>query len=384
MRIGDPIDSRIPWVRRIDDLEEARAVGSHGARCTALERAGESLGDELRSGPRVVAVRTLPLRTLLYPTKHAFNGAVPLPVPFVVMHHRCLLIQVQADGAIRNVLWNPTDTDASRETPFFRKLIDKYGEFAAEKLLSKKFGTVESQLAELGMSPADIDVIAFDHFHTQDLRPQLGTVEPDASGSRLPARFPNAHLLAPRQEWEDWDHLHPMQRAWFIADGKRGVPESRVVLFDADITLGDGCLVLRTHGHTSGNHTIFVHGDDGVFGCSENGTSADNWSPQESRIPGMKQYARHYEVDVVLNSNTPELGAEQYNSMVLEKAVVDRVKRAPGFVQMFPSSEVTPSPLAPAIRPSMIFGERTSGTLQLDRPAAERAPREQPPAHPAE
>jgi hypothetical protein len=369
-RLGDPIDKRIPWVRRIDALEEARAVGSAGPRLTALRRAGERLGAALRNGPRVVSVRTLPLRTVLYPMKHAFNGAVPLPFPFILFYHRCLLVQVLSDGRIRNVLWNPTDTEASKQTPFFKNLIDKFGERAAN-LLSTEAGTVESQLAKLGLSPGEIDLIAFDHFHTQDLRPALGTVAPDAEGNRLPARFPNAYLLAPKREWHDWDDLHPLQRTWFVADGKRGVPADRVVLFDADVALGDGCLVLRTHGHTTGNHTIFCHTDGGVFGCSENGTSADNWSPHESRIPGLRRYVKHYGLEVVLNSNTPELGAEQYTSMILERTVVDRVPDRPAFVQMFPSSEVVPSAIAPGVRPSMVFHHRTSGTVQLDRPAAQ-------------
>ncbi|MBZ0115795.1 MAG: hypothetical protein K8H88_02285, partial [Sandaracinaceae bacterium] len=109
---------------------------------------------------------------------------------------------------------------------------------------------------------------------------------------------------------------------------------------------------------------LFVHGEAGVFGCSENGTSADNWSPFESRLPGLQSFARRYDVEVVLNSNTPELGAEQYVSMVLERSIVDRVPDAPAFVQMFPSSEVTPSALAPGVRPSMILADRDGGVLR--------------------
>ena len=195
--------------------------------------------------------------------------------------------------------------------------------------------------------PSDIDVIAFDHFHTQDLRPLLGTRR------GMAARFPNAYLLAPRREWDDWDDVHPFQAAWFIADGKKDVPPERVVLTDDDLALGDGCLLLRTPGHTSGNQTLFVHAEQGVFGCSENGTSADNWSPAASRIAGLRGFAGHQMLDVVLNANTPELGIEQYTSMMLEQSLVDRVAEAPSFVQMFPSSEVTSSFLAPGIRPSL-------------------------------
>jgi hypothetical protein len=276
------------------------------------------------------------------------------------MFHRCLLVQVMAEGELKNILFNPTDYEASKATPYFAKMIDRVGERGA-KLLAKQNAHVDVQLAQLGLSVDDIDIVAWDHFHTQDLRPILGD-----GGTQKP-RFPNAHLLAPRKEWEDWSDLHPLQQSWFVADGKDGVPEEKVVLFDDDVTLGDGCLLLRTPGHTTGNQTLFVHADDGVFGCSENGTSADNWTPRESRIPGLKKQAELYDFEVILNSNTPELCAEQYTSMIVEKEMVDTVPGRPELVQMFPSSEVTPSAFAPGIRPTTVFGERKSGRLRADR-----------------
>ncbi len=366
MRIGDPIDPRIPWVRAIHDLDDARATTVAGSRLRDYRRVGRVLGDSLRAAPTAVAVKTLPLTTLLYPTAFAFNHAVPLPFPYVQMNHRCLLVQLEVEGETKNLLFNPTDYVASERTPFFADLVNALpAPTLTKKLLTTQQGQVDVQLRRLGLSPADIDLIAFDHFHTQDLRPLLGSSEGGWS-----ARFPNALLLAPRREWDDWDALHPLQRQWFVPDGKRGVPMDRVVLFDADLRLGPSSLLLRTPGHTSGNQTLFVHGARGVFGCSENGCSADSWSPGASRIPGVRRLARKYGYEVVLNSNTPELAAEQYNSMVLERSVVDPSEIDPAFVQMFPSSEVTPSALAPGIRPSMRYGHRDHGAIRRARPKA--------------
>lgn len=362
MRLGDSVHESIPWARKVHHLDEARAVRSAGRRLEAVRRAALRLGDELREEPKVVSVRTIPVSDLVYPTKFAFQNALRLPFPYVTMRHRCLLVQVQTEDGLKNILFNPTDRQSSRETPFFKQLLERFG--WAEELIGRSYGTVEDGLREVGLSPSDIDLVAFDHFHTQDLRVTLGTTRGTGTSEPLPARFPNAWLLAPRAEWEDWDALHPMQRAWFIRDGKKDVLLERVVLTDADLWLGSGCLLLRTPGHTSGNQTLFVHADEGVFGCSENGTSADNWSPYESRLPGLRALARTYDVEVVLNSNTPELGAEQYVSMVLERTMVDRVPDAPGFFQMFPSSEVTPSPVAPGLRPSVVFEHRTSGSVR--------------------
>ncbi len=352
---------------RIEDLDDAWAARDrgHGPQLRAVKRAAERLRERFAKGPRCLAVRTLPLTTLAYPMRYAFWGAAFHPAPFVTMTHRCLLVQFLESGELRTLLFNPTDVAAAEATPFFARLIAEMGEGLARRI-AKRYPPLETQLAELGLSPADIDYVAFDHFHTQDLRGLLGTTD----GARAP-RFPNARLLAPKVEWNDWDDLHPMQKAWFVEGGKRGVRDDHVVLTDADLALGEGVMLLRTPGHTTGNQTLFVSTDTGIWGCSENGTCVDNWSPLESRIRGLARLAKLQDLDVVLNANTPELGAAQYTSMILERAVVDRVPHAPAFVQMFSSSEVTPSLLAPGLRPSVVHGAITHGAVA--RPKRKRA-----------
>lgn len=358
-RFGDPIDPRLPWIRKLHDLDVARATMGTGIRQGAVERAGRALGDLLREGPKVVSVRTLPTTDAPYPIRFAFNGTVPALAPgaLLMIQNRSLLLQVRTADGLKNVLFNPTDGPANLATPFFERLVAGVPAFLRRHFAPPPNRCAE-HLAELGLSCADIDVIAFDHFHTQDLRPLLGS-------DGLAARFPNALLLAPRVEWDDWDHLPMMQRAWFVPDGKKGVPESRVVLTQDDLSLGDGALLLRTPGHTSGNQTLFAHADGGVFGCSENGTSADNWAPHRSRLPGLRSAAKLLDLEVVLNANTPELSAEQYTSMLLERAMVDRVKDDNGFYQMFPSSEVTHSFIAPHVKPTHRFGKMESGSVEI-------------------
>ncbi|HMJ10286.1 MAG TPA: hypothetical protein VK524_02715 [Polyangiaceae bacterium] len=369
MKLGGPVDARLPWIRTLHDLDAARGTGATAPRERAVAEAGRRLGDALRSGPKVVSVRTLPTSDAPYPVRFAFNGATPGAL--LIIKNRSLLVQVQVAGTIKNVLFNPTDGPANQRTPFYERLVQGAPEFLIRPFRPRP-NRCAQQLAALGLTCADIDVIAFDHFHTQDLRPLLGT-------DTEPARFPNAYLLAPRVEWLDWDDLPQCQRAWFVPDGKRGVPLERVILTEGDLLLGAGALLLRTPGHTSGNQTLFVHAERGVFGTSENGTSADNWSPRHSRIPGLRRNARLLDLDVIINSNTPELCSEQYISMMLERAVVDRVPERPEFYQMFPSSEVTPHVIAPHIWPSLLFGDMNSGEVVTARsPNAERAQQPKP------
>jgi glyoxylase-like metal-dependent hydrolase (beta-lactamase superfamily II) len=363
LRLGEPIDPRIPWVRKIHDLDTARSTAVTGTRQRELERAGRALGNALRDGPKVISVRTLPTSDAPYPVRFAFNGAVPTLAPgaMLVIRNRSLLVQVETEHGIKNVLFNPTDGPANQRTPFYARL-SANTPARLRRVFEPKPNQCAEQLAALGLSCADIDVIAFDHFHTQDVRPLVGT-------STSAPRFPNALLLAPRVEWTDWDDLPMIQRAWFVPDGKTDVVRDRVVLTDADLALGGGLLLLRTPGHTTGNQTLFVRDEIGVFGCSENGTCADNWSPHHSSLPGMKRAARLLDFEVVLNANTPELAAEQYTSMLLERAMVDRVPGRPEFCRMFPSSEVTKSIIAPHVKPTLTFGHMDSGTVVSKRAA---------------
>ena len=366
--------ARSDELERLTDLDDAWRVVGHGPKLGALRAQAEPLRERFVEGPRAISVRTFAVTTLAYPSKYAFWGAALSPAPLVIMTHRALFVQFLQGGEVKTLLFNPTDPVASRETPFFRRLIEQVGDYVAFNLVIKDFVSIEDQLAKLGLSPDAVDYVAFDHMHAQDLRPLLGT----ADGSHVP-RFPNAKLLVPRQEWEDWDDLHPMQRAWFVADGKSGVLTDRVALTEGDLELGDGVLLLRTPGHTSGNQTLFVNTADGVWGISENGTCADNWTPLESRIPGLARACRHQDLEVVINANTPELGAAQYSSMILERTLVDRVARAPGFCQMFPSSEVTPSPMSPGLKPTILHEALEYGDVTSVRPRPTSATVSAPP-----
>lgn len=352
-----------PGTERITILDDAWTLPRQGSRYRAIRALAEKLRDKFAAGPRTVSVRTLPLSSAPYPTKYAFRSAAISPVPLVTFTHRCLLVQFFQRGALRNLLFNPTDIEAARRTPYFAHLIEKFGRF--ERFLQKKYDPLETQLAAHGLSNDDIDYIAFDHFHTQDLRGQLGTED-----GRHATRFPNATLLAPKCEWDDWDDLHPMQRTWFVADGRKGVKTKKVMLTDGDLHLGDGVMLMRTPGHTSGNQTLFVNTESGVWGTSENGTCADCWAPIDSKIPGIAATAKREDLEVLINDNTPEGGADQHTSMVLERTLVDRVKTRPAFVQMFPSTEITPNPMAPGLSPTVVFREITHGTIAKPARAA--------------
>jgi hypothetical protein len=142
-----------------------------------------------------------------------------------------------------------------------------------------------------------------------------------------------------------------------------------VTTLDGDVVLGEGVALVRTPGHTDGNQTLVLRTETGVWVSSENGVALDSWQPELSRIPGIKAYAENMGREVVLNANTLEDSIDQYDSMVLEKALADLVPGTP-WRQILPSSE-----LATLRRQWPVVPTRLVGGLNVRSVAAPAAAR---------
>jgi hypothetical protein len=269
------------------------------------------------------------------------------------------------DHKTKTLLFNPTDVPRSAETPFFADLRGRFGKGISTRLMQvlKRPSPAES-LATLGLRPEDVDYIAFDHLHTQDVRGLLGTAPGKGGGEAIRAVFPRAKLLVWRPELDIFRALHPLQRPWYIPDGVRHVPPDRIIACDGDVLLGKGVALVRTPGHTVGNWSLVLSTDNGVWAVSENGVACDSYAPEASKIPGLRKYAQREGVEVVLNANTLEGRNEQYTSMVLEKLLVDRCRDNPDFYQHLSSSELTATPFTPGLSPTHRFGGIESGEVR--------------------
>lgn len=60
-----------------------------------------------------------------------------------------------------------------------------------------------------------------------------------------------------------------------------------------------------------------------------------------SNIPGLAQYAKQTNMEVILNGNTLEHGLNQYVSMVIEKEIAGPSVRNPTFPNVVNSSELS-------------------------------------------
>jgi hypothetical protein len=344
-------------LRPIDDFDEAQETWPRGDRPVAIREAATGFRARFKGQGQVRAVRTVDLVAAGYPTLFAFGGAARGINPYISILNRLVVVQFEDfDGELRTLAWEPTVPEGSQEAPFYEQMIERYGPIA-ERLFVTYYNTVQSALGLCGLAPDDVDYIAFDHLHVQDVRILMGTEE-------RPGFFPNAKHLAQRREVDTFTSTHPMQWAWYVPGGMDGIPEENMVLLDGDVELGPGLAFLWTPGHTDGNMSLCVNTPDGIWVSSENGVAADNWHPQLSKIPGVRKWAEYFGREVVLNSNTLEDSVDQYDSMLKEKAVADQNRYDPRFQNVFPSSELASFKRQWPIQPTFSYGGINYGRIE--------------------
>ncbi|MBW3621186.1 MAG: hypothetical protein KY461_13155 [Actinobacteria bacterium] len=337
-----------------------------GAELAALREAVPDVRAELIASGTPLAVTTCDLITLPYPTEFGLWRAGNVRSPYLWITNRMLVVQWDdPDGELRTLLWEPSDHELGDRTPFFARL--KAETPIPQSLLTSVHGTVLGHLRALGIDPEDVDYLAFDHLHTQDVRRLVGTTRPAPdlgyTDRPVPAWFPNATLLTQAQEWEALRHLHPLQAPWYQPETYLDLPPDRLALVGGDVLLGPGVGLLATPGHTAGNMSLVLHTDGGLWTSSENGIAAECWAPESSRISGLRRFRADWGQEVVLNANTIEFAAWQYDSMIVESLVADRTPDGL-FPQCFPSSELTGHRLSPGTKPTYVHGGIEHGRVR--------------------
>ena len=296
-----------------------------------------------------------------YPTWYAYSGVYTQSTykfPYLHILNRIFIIQYHDFlGELKTLLFSPSDIEADRETPFFKRLTEKMPNWLPlESVVAPIIRDVAGALAEVGLAPEDVDYISYDHLHTQDIRHWLGTKD-------TAAYFPNAKILIHKQEWQSTGALLPVQADWYCPNGIEGVDPDKVIQFTGSIQLGEGLALVHTPGHTEGNHSLVARVPDGIRVTSENGVGADAYAPMNSKVNAIRRYAKQTGMEVILNGNTLEGSNDQYISMVVEKTLAGPSQN-PDFPNCASSSEATPYWLIPGHKVSHLIGEAKFGSLQ--------------------
>ena len=340
----------------MNDFADARQASSPQDRSKQVRGRAHGLRERMMAEPEVLFYRSFDLIRAPYPTYYAFSGVYAhrgFKFPLVHLLNRLFVVQyLDHDKALRTLILSPTDHRANRETPFFKRLA-KGVPSVLNKVFAPQYHTVETALAQCGITPDQVDYISYDHLHTQDVRRWLGS-------RGQPGYFPKARLLVHRQEWNSTQALLPIQADWYCPNGIDGIAPERVVCFDGSLSLGPGLALIHTPGHTEGNHSMAARVPDGIRVTSENGVGVDAYEPSRSRINAVRRHALHTGCEVILNGNTLEGSNDQYISMVLEKTLAGPSAN-PDYPNCATSSERTPFWAFPGDVASHLFGEACFG-----------------------
>lgn len=346
-----------------------------GAELEALREAVPDFRKAVIASGTPTGITTCELVTLPYPTRFGLWRAATTPTPYLWITNRMLVVQWDDGGKRpRTLLWEASDHERGGFTPFFARLRARTP--VPDRLLAPVHGTVLGHLRALGIDPADVDYVAFDHLHTQDVRRLIGTTRPapdlDSPTEPVAPWFPNARLISQAREWEAIRHLHPLQAPWYQPETYLDLPHDRLLLVDGDVQLGPGVALMSSPGHTAGNQSLVLHTDRGLWTSSENGIAAECWVPHASSIPGVRKWAEEWGQEVILNANTIEFASWQYDSMVAERLVADPIPDG-RFPQCFPSSELTAHRLSPGTNPTYTHGGIEHGLVRGGTVAAAAA-----------
>ncbi len=358
-------------IKTLHDFDDVRQSPLPQERLAAARRQAEAFRERFMDEPEVAYYQSVNLVRVPYPTWYAYSGVYSqrnYKFPYLHILNRLFIVQYYDFlGELKTLLFSPSDIDADRETPFFKRLTDKMPNLPTlEGIVAPIFRDVNEALAEINLKPEDVDYISYDHLHTQDVRQWLGSTDRDAY-------FPNAKLLVHEKEWQSAQGLLPLQAEWYCPNGIDGVDPNKVVTFTSSIQLGKGLALVHTPGHTEGNHSLVARVPDGIRVTSENGVGADAYAPMNSKVNAIRRYAQNNDMEVILNGNTLEDSTDQYISMVVEKTIAGPSKN-PDFPNCASSSEATPYWLIPGDKVSHLIGEATFGRLQTGASKTKKSP----------
>lgn len=109
---------------------------------------------------------------------------------------------------------------------------------------------VEESLAELGLTPEDIDIVLMTHLHNDHAAGLTGF-----KNERLVSVFPNAEIFTSQVEWDEMRNPNIRSRNTYWKENWEPV-QHQVKTFEDRITVLPGIEMIHTGGHSDGHSVI--------------------------------------------------------------------------------------------------------------------------------
>ena len=162
---------------------------------------------------------------------------------------------------------------------------------------SEQVSTQEEELAKVGLTVDDIEMVVLTHLHSDHARDV--------------AKFRNATLIVQKSELEFAANPHPIQAGWFV-----DLPQDRLQVVDGDQEILEGIRVVHTPGHTPGGQSILIETESGTTGLCGLCTIRDNlYPPEELRQMGVRAITPGIHTDAM----------QAYDSLIKLQELSDQV-----------------------------------------------------------
>lgn len=327
----------------IAELRAAGAMAPGVERLDVLRAAAVDFRRRFPGAGEVESVRTADLLSAPLATRHAFGGVARAGTsPVVSVTTRMVVVRFRdLEGVPRVLCWQPSAVEGVRRLP------DRTADQPRRRPLSRPVGLVEhadvrTALARCGARAEEVDLVAFGDLQGEDLRTVGGTTRA-VEGEHEPraALFPAAHVLCQRRELDLVRRRHPLHAPWYVTRAAEYAVEACIVALDGSVELGAGVALVAAPGAVNGRQALVLATGDGLWVVSGNGVAADNWHPHLSKIPGVRRQATELGHEVVATAGGVGSAADQYDAMVVEKAIADSGRLDPRWTNVLPSRELT-------------------------------------------
>lgn len=355
--------------RPIAELAPPSALPPGAERLDALRAAAVDFRRRFPDAGRVESVRSVDLLSAPLTARDAFGGAARAgPSPVVSVTSRMVVVRFHdLAGARRLLCWQPSSVMGVGRTPA------RAGEQPRRGVLPRPVAVVEHHdirdaLGRCGARPEEVDLVAFGDLQGEDLRAITGTTRA-VEGEHEPRRalFPNASVLCQRRELDLLRHRHPLHAPWYVPRAAEYAVEACIVPLDGGVELGAGVALVAAPGAANGRQALVLATADGLWVVSGNGVAADNWHPHLSKIPGVRRQATELGHEVIPTSGGIESSGDQYDAMVIEKAIADPGRDDPRWTNLVPTRELTGGRSRWPVVPSHSHGPLRDGQVVPER-----------------
>jgi len=119
-------------------------------------------------------------------------------------------------------------------------------------------GHLDQSLRDLGLAPADIDLVVHTHLHIDHVG--WNTVDDESGNRRI--FFPSATFLVQKREWDFWmrpEHLRAPGNAHLVECVAPLENSGRLRVVDGEVAIDDNLTFVSAPGHTPGHAAIGVY-----------------------------------------------------------------------------------------------------------------------------